>query len=78
MTGQDIIDNAGHGPLEDSDGTKIHYFMNVDAKTAGGNAGSTAVLQSYLITAADMPRFCFTFSYTMEVLLEKKTFEFAK
>ena len=62
---QEIIDNAGHGPLEDADGYKVRHFANVDAKKAEKD-GETAELR-HLFRASEHSEECFSFSFNLEV-----------
>ena len=65
VTGQDIIDNGGHGPMEDEDGNKVRYFVNVDAVNAQV-IDATASLKSPLWQAAEHDKECFSFSFNLE------------
>ena len=51
--------------MEDSDGNKVRYFVNVDAKNAE-QEGEQAELRQ-LFRANDHPRECFTFEFNIEV-----------
>ena len=51
--------------MEDSDGNKVRYFVNVDAKNAEQD-GEQAELRQ-LFRANDHPRECFTFEFNIEV-----------
>ena len=62
---QEIIDNAGHGPLEDADGYKVRHFVNVDAKNAKQD-GDVAEIRR-LFRASEHPEECFSFSFNLEV-----------
>ena len=62
---QEIIDNGGHGPLEDADGYKVRHFVNVDAKNAKQD-GDVAEIRG-LFRASEHPEECFSFSFNLEV-----------
>ena len=58
--------------MEDSDGFKIRYFVNVDAKDAEED-GMTAELR-HLFRANDHPKECFSFMFNLEVCAVKAKF----
>jgi hypothetical protein len=63
---QDVIDNQANGPLDDHNGYKIRYFMNVDAKSTN-DPSTGATLESPLLIVADHPEECFRFWFSMKV-----------
>ena len=66
---QEIIDNELNGPIEDSDGTKNHYFANIDSKDSE-KVDSTGSLISSLMDPQNKPSFCFSFDFDLQVMFD--------